>query len=163
MNICNLMMFKFKKISFFYFVFLIFYFCLAFLYAQVNFGVGVDFTPRPAERTREKRKEPEVKNEFIERISIRFNQNYDRLFSLYRRGYGYTELIRLLLIADKSEKPFDDIVKLRDKKERLSKIATSHGLAYKEIYFESRKIRTELESSTTAQHLLESTTEQYIK
>ncbi|MDI6641770.1 MAG: hypothetical protein QME68_05610, partial [Elusimicrobiota bacterium] len=123
-----------------------------FLFAQVEFGIGVDFIPYPAERAEKAKKVPELKNDFIEKISIRFNQNYDKLYLLYRRGYGYTELIKLLLITEKSGKALDEIVKIREKKEKISKIATSLGLDYKEIYFESYKIKTELESSTTEQY-----------
>lgn len=136
------------------------------LHAQVDFGVGIDFTPGAFERTEKTKKEPEQKNELIERISVRFNQNYDQLHKLHLQGYGYNELIKLLLIADKSKKSIEEIVKSRDKKDKIAKIATSYGLNYKEIYFEAHIIRTELEQETTQQYktgLEQSTTQQYNK
>ena len=145
------MQLKMKTIIFTFLIFSFFLFPFSFLFAQVDFGVGIDFTPKTSEKA--SKQEKEQKNYFIERIALKFNQNYEKLHRLYQRGYGYIELLKLILISEKSKKELDEIIKYRDKKDKISKIASMYGLNYKEIYLEAYRIRSELESDTTEQFL----------
>ncbi|MBU2567691.1 MAG: hypothetical protein KJ967_02810 [Elusimicrobia bacterium] len=121
---------------------------LCYAVAQVGFGVGVDFTPGAYDErrlSREEKKEP-PKNPMVEKISERFGQKSEELQRLWRRGYGYVELIKILLIVKEVNKDLNEIVKQRDKRVRLSKIAESYGVDYHMIYTLSYAIRSELET-----------------
>lgn len=110
-------------------------------------------------------KKPLLKDAFIERIAIKFDQKSDDLQPLRRKGYGKVEIIKLVLISQKSNQPLKELVKKRDKNERLTKIAQEYNLDYKQINLEAYEIKEEIEtslfiSSTTYKHsLIKNTTE----
>jgi hypothetical protein len=68
------------------------------------------------------------------------------LQELYRRGVGYLELIRLILISDKSGNTFREILNLRIRKEKLSTIAQKYNVDYRDIYIESYKIKSKIDN-----------------
>ena len=114
--------------------------------AHVGFGVGVDITPGPFDdRIQPEEKKEPPKNPMVEKISERFGQKSEQLQLLWRRGYGYVELIKILLIAKEVDRELNEIVKQRDRRVRISKIAESYGIDYRKIYMLSYTIRSELE------------------
>lgn len=112
---------------------------------DVGVGFGVNVTPGAGKKAKPKsKKKQELKDAFIERIAIRLDQDPDELHSLRRKGYGRVELIKLILIAKKTKQPLNEIVKLRNRKEKIKKIAEKYNLDYKKIYFQAKKIKLEI-------------------
>jgi len=124
------------------------------LYAQqIDVGVGFSPTP-PIEKSVE-----EGKNPFLTELAERFSVKEKELDKLYNRGYGYSELIKIILIAKKIDKSLEEIVKEREKGKKISKIAEEYKLNYQKIHLESLKIKGEIKSSLeTRQPLRKSTT-----
>ena len=128
------------------------------LFAQgVDFGVGMD--PGSFRTSKPGEKEEPVTDPLIGKIALHFKQSSDKLHALWYRGYGYLELIRLSMMAESSKTPFDDIIKLRDKGEKLSAIAGKYQLPYRDIYSRSFILKDILEAQPD-DILLSATTEQ---
>ncbi|OGS19549.1 MAG: hypothetical protein A3J83_02610 [Elusimicrobia bacterium RIFOXYA2_FULL_40_6] len=102
-------------------------------------------------------KDESLKDPLIEKISFSFKQDSEKLHSLWYRGYGYMELIKLCLISQKSFTRIDELTTLRDKNEKISKIAEKYKLNYRAIYKESYEIKNSLEKDTTSFIQLNST------
>lgn len=131
------------------------------LYGQV--GIGVSFTPdfSPSKEEKEIKK---TKNPFLVELAERFSLEEKDLDRLYSRGYGYTEIIKLILITKKTNEPLEEIVKKRDKGKKMRKIAEDYELDYWVIDKEALKIKEEIKTSLlsqpTTQILLPKTTEE---
>lgn len=106
-------------------------------------------------------KESKSPEPFIQALSKRMNVPPNILTDATGRGMGRTELIRLILISKKSQKPLEDLIKEREKGTRLAKIAEAAQLnnrvireeakrILKETETEEAKIKLELKRSTTA-------------
>lgn len=115
-------------------------------YAQV--GIGVEFTPGSSVQKKEEKIIKKGKNPLIVELAERFSVEEKELNKLHKRGYGYLELVKLLLISKKANKPLEEIVKKRDKGKKISKLAEEYELKYREIHLEAQKIREEIEDSS---------------
>ena len=114
-------------------------------------NLGVGYSPYYGQASRRQEK-PRLQDPFIKSIAERFNRDEGELYSLQEKGYGRFELIRLLLIALKAEKPFVQIIETRDKNIKISTIAKKYNLDYAAVYKEACEIKSELEKETTAQY-----------
>ncbi len=113
-------------------------------FSQVDFGVGFDFSPYPYSEPQKKKEEKKPPDYLIEQISKKFEQDTEKINNLFRRGYGYLELIKILLIVKKSGKDIEQILKLREKDKKLSEIAKKFDLDYEDIYNSAYKIKSEI-------------------
>ncbi|HCJ67510.1 MAG TPA: hypothetical protein DHV62_09410, partial [Elusimicrobia bacterium] len=130
------------------------------LYGQ-QVGVGIEFSP-PEEigvKKKGKRITNRAENPFLIELAERFTIEDKELNNLHNRGYGYVELIKIILISERADKPLEEVVKKRDKGKKMRKIAEDYKLDYREIYLEALKIRKEIDNSLeTGQPLIKSTT-----
>jgi len=151
-----------KKTYIFLFIFTLHFtlHTLHYLYGQVEVGVGLTpgLTSSKEEKTVEKSRDL-----FISELAEKFAYEEKDLQRLYRRGYGYTELIKLILISQKSAKPLTEVVKKRDKGKKLRIIAKDYEIDYSTIMEEAKQIREEINNSLlsglTTLPLLPGTTE----
>lgn len=149
-----------KKIILFLFVFALHFtpYTLHCLYSQ-QIGVGVEFSPSPPVKKKEEKKiKKKVENFFIFELAERFSLEEKKLNKLYNRGYGYLELIKIILIAKKADKPLEEIVKKRDKGKKMRKIAEEYQLDYQKIHLEALKIKDEIRSFSEVSRPLTSPT-----
>lgn len=116
--------------------------------AQVGMGVGIDFSGMGESVQPKEKKKEKPKDAFIQKLAKRFTQDEDKLHKLWYKGYGRLELTKLLLIAEKTTQPLEEIVRLRAK-EKIAKIAQKYNLDYKEIIKEAAKIKTEIITQET--------------
>ncbi|MEW6557921.1 MAG: hypothetical protein AB1349_11335 [Elusimicrobiota bacterium] len=63
---------------------------------------------------------------------------------LKNKGLGYSEVIKVILIAKKIEKLPDEIVKRRQRGETFKKICERYKIDYNQIKFETKKIKSEV-------------------
>jgi hypothetical protein len=131
--------------------FLIFYLILNFITYSPIFAQYYQYAPT---YEREKKKERK-QDKLIEKIAILLNQNYEELYTHHENGYGYTELIKIILISKKSGQPLKKIIELRDNKMLLSKIAEKFNLDYKSIYKEAIKLKKELDKEIKSENKIE--------
>lgn len=120
------------------------------LYAQpVDFGVGVNFAPGSGGNSEVHKSTAVPKSVFVKHIAKKMNKDEVKLQGLWRRGYGFVELIKLSLIADGANETFEKIVEQREKKQKLKAIAQKYNLNYNGIYRRSYEIKSELEAEVT--------------
>ena len=67
-----------------------------------------------------------------------------------QKGMGRLEIIRLILISKKSQKPLPDLIQAREKLTRFSKIAQEAKVDNREITKEAKKVLKELEAAKAA-------------
>ena len=67
-----------------------------------------------------------------------------KLQVLYRNGYGYFELIKLLLISKLSGEKMIELIKLREKGSKVRNLAEKYKLDYKSILKESTQIHSQI-------------------
>jgi len=108
---------------------------------NVDFGAGIDFSGVGGGPQRIIVKSSDT---FITKIAEKFDYDEEKLQKLFHNGYGRNELIKLILITEESAKPFNDILKLREKPMPLRKIARKYEIDYRFIYDEAKKIELEL-------------------
>ncbi|MFN3966751.1 MAG: hypothetical protein ACK4JE_03530 [Endomicrobiia bacterium] len=121
-------------------------------FSQVDFGIGIDFSPYPYfEESKEQKEEKKLPPDpLIEKISKKFEQDTEKLNNLFRRGYGYLELIKILLIVKESGKDIEEILKLRERKQKLADIAKKFNLEYEKIYNMAYIIKSEVEEDKSS-------------
>ena len=107
-------------------------------------GVGMELSPSGLVR-KKKEKKPRNPDAFIKTLAGYFNQGEASMAKLHHRGYGRNELIKMLVITTKSGKDFTEIVKLRDKKKKLSEIAETYGLDYTQVLLEAAETRKKID------------------
>ena len=118
---------------------------------QFDFGVGIDFSQYPYSETRKQKEEKKLPPDpIIEQISKKFEQDPEKINNLFKRGYGYVELIKILLIARQSGKDIDEIIKLREKNQKFSEVTKKFNLDYEKIHNDAYKIKSEVEENETS-------------
>lgn len=128
------------------------------LHAQ-QIGVGVEFSPGSSVKKKGKRITNRAENPFLIELAGKFAIEEKELHKLHNRGYGYAELIKIILISKKAEKPLEEVTKKRDKGKKIRKIAEDYKLDYREIHLEALKIKKEIDNSLeTGQPLIKPTT-----
>ena len=68
----------------------------------------------------------------------------EKLQVLFRNGYGYFELIKLLLISKLSGEKMIELIKLREKGSKVRNLAEKYKLDYKSILKESTQIHSQI-------------------
>ncbi|OGS21777.1 MAG: hypothetical protein A2252_06520 [Elusimicrobia bacterium RIFOXYA2_FULL_39_19] len=109
----------------------------------INAGVEIDPSGFGSKSDKDEKK-VEKPDALADRIAVRFAKESKEIQEQKKKGYGYNELIKLLLIAQKADVKFETIIELRNKKTKIADIAKKYNLNYKEIYMESGKIKSEL-------------------
>jgi len=118
---------------------------------QFDFGVGIDFSQYSYSETKKQKEEKKLPPDpLIEQISKKFGQDTEKMNNLFRRGYGYIELIKILMIVKESGKDVEEIIKLREKNQKLSEIAKKFNLDYENIYNSAYQIKSEVEENEHA-------------
>lgn len=108
-------------------------------------GLGLGLSPWDSVSKRQDEKKKKQADLFIKILARHFKTDEDELNKLWNRGYGRNELIKLLLISQKSGQELKEIIKQRDKKTRLSKLSEKYNLNYNEILDEQNALRKELD------------------
>jgi len=113
------------------------------LSADIGTGIGIS----PGDSTPNFRREKKIRpiEPFIKVLAKQFHREVSELGALSARGYGRNELIKLLLMAQKSGKDLKDLVKLRDKNTRLSAMADMYHLDYPELLSEAESVRKDID------------------
>jgi hypothetical protein len=107
----------------------------------------VDLYPFPEiEDLKTKKAEPRPVDPFAQALSAKMNVPERTITDAVEKGFGRTELIRLILISKKSGKALGDLLKEREKGARLAKIAESVHLNNRSIREEAESILKELEA-----------------
>ena len=122
-------------------------FALAASAQPVDFGAGVNFMPGGGSEVG--KSTTPVKSIFVAHIAKKMNKDEAALQKLWRKGYGFLELIRISMIVDQSHETLDKIIEQRDKNVKLSVIAKKYNLDYKNIYNRSYEIKSELDAEAT--------------
>ncbi|MBN1384222.1 MAG: hypothetical protein JW983_04985 [Elusimicrobia bacterium] len=68
-------------------------------------------------------------------------------------GFGYSEVIKVILISKKADRKLDDIIKRRRSGDSFKKIAERYKVDYEEIKKETKKIRKEVHPHTNGQSI----------
>jgi hypothetical protein len=123
----------------------------------VDFGVGVDFAPGSGGEE-VKKSTAVVRSVLVDRIAAKLNKDPIKLQKLWRRGYGYVELIKLSLISNESGQPFETIIEQREKNNKLSSIVKKYQLNYSGIFRRSYEIKSELEAEVTDYYYVDEST-----
>jgi len=89
--------------------------------------------------------EKKQKDPFVLVLAKKFAVEEHVLSQAVDKGFGRTELIRLILIAQKSGKNLDDVLKERENGARLAKIAQNHNQDNAKIRKEALALLKELE------------------
>jgi hypothetical protein len=113
--------------------------------SQGDLGAGVGLSPWDTTQQEKKQKQVQVADPFIKALARRFNASEDELTRLWYRGYGRNELIKLLLISREAGKPFRQVARDRERKERLSKIAGKYSIDYASLLDEAARVRNDLD------------------
>jgi len=104
-----------------------------------------DMFPEEREKRFEERRDP-----MILAIALRFDLEGKEVDKLRRRGYGYSEIIKVLLIAEYAKVDFKEIAKLRDKPEPFRKIIKKYNLDIDDIERKTGEIRGQIEEFPVA-------------
>ena len=116
-------------------------------FAEVDFGAGVDFsTWGPYGEKRDKKDRPT--EPFIAALAQHFKCDRNELMKLWYRGYGRNELIKLLLISGRSGKDLKELVKQRDKGEKLSGLAKKYAVDWDQVVAETQVLRKEIDADS---------------
>lgn len=89
-------------------------------------------------------KEKKPAEPFVQALSKKTDISEDFLTETIEKGFGRTELIRLILISKKSGKPLNELIKEREKGTRLAKISESAHLNSNAIRHEAEAMLKEL-------------------
>ena len=112
------------------------------LFAQTDLYSFPKIEEEGIKRTKQKRAlEP-----FVEALSKRVNVSDSTLMNAMERGFGRSELIRLILISKKSGKSLPDLLQEREKGTSLKKISESAKLDNKALRKEALAMLKELET-----------------
>lgn len=107
--------------------------------AQSDYGMGTSpFESSPAQKKERMPRPPDI---YVQKIAQYFNVKEEEVARLWNRGYGRNELIKLLLIMQKSRQKLRDLARMRDKHEKLSKIAAKYDLDYDALLGEAIAVR----------------------
>ena len=100
---------------------------------------------------RENKKEEKEKPLTIEPFCRNLSQNVtwwqmtpEEIQKIKNNGLGYNELIKVILISKKIEKPPDEIIKKRNHGETFLKISERYKFDYSQIKNETKKIMSEV-------------------
>lgn len=104
-------------------------------------------------------KEAPPPDPFVQALSKRFDLPDSLLTEYVQKGFGRAELLRLILVSKKADKPLPDLLKDRAKGTRLAKITESAGLdnravrrealdLLKELQKEEKRIREQVQKSS---------------
>lgn len=100
---------------------------------------------------RENKKEEKEKLIIVEPFCRNLAQNVtwwqmtaEELQKIKNNGLGYSELVKVILIAKKIDKSPDEIVKRRQRGESFQKISERYKIDYTSIKEEAKKIRKEV-------------------
>ena len=100
---------------------------------------------------REERKPPkaeEKKDPLIFMLSQKFDMNEKDLNKLRNKGYGYTEIIKVIIISRDANVKLEDVVHKRDKKVLFKKIIEEYRLDGEKIEDEANLARREIDEYT---------------
>jgi hypothetical protein len=95
--------------------------------------------------TKKKEKKPRLPDPYVKAIAAHFDQKIEDIHGLFLRGYGRNELIKMLIISQRSGATFKDLVKQRDKGKRLSQLAEKYKLDYYAVLDEATTVRAEID------------------
>lgn len=93
-----------------------------------------------------KPKEPPPVDPFVRAMSERMKVSEDILADATAKGFGRAELLRLILISQKSGRPLKELIQERDKGARLAKIAQESNCDNWSVRREALAILKELEA-----------------
>lgn len=85
---------------------------------------------------------------FAKELSRRLDWPLEKLERLEKRGFGRTEMVSFVAIAQKSSKTWDELVKQREKGATLRSMAEEAGLTYNDVFRNSQKIKSEIDEKT---------------
>jgi hypothetical protein len=110
------------------------------IYARDDLS-GDGVTPLESAPDQKKEKILRPPDVYVEKIAEYFNAKANDVIRLWYKGYGRNELIKLLLIMQKSHRKVRELESMRDKNEELSKIAAKYNLDYEAILAEAIEVR----------------------
>lgn len=110
--------------------------------------VGVGLFPFEGGGPKDKKEEKTSRNPMVIAIAQELKLPEKAMEDLHQKGYGYWELIRLGLLAQKSGKPLADVVKLREEKKRkpFRTMAERLKVNYEQVLVEAHAIRHRAEA-----------------
>ncbi|MBD3272425.1 MAG: hypothetical protein GF384_07815 [Elusimicrobia bacterium] len=109
-------------------------------------GVGVDLTPSFTGSSKDGSKTAAIKDSFAYYLSDSFGLEYAQVRNLQKKGFGRIELIKMLLIANRADIDFDEIVKKRSTLTPLETIAREYDLDYRLIRTDAAEYKHEIEN-----------------
>lgn len=126
------------------------------LFAQVDLYPFPDLEDAKIKKVKEKK----IVEPFVQALSKKMEVPEKVLTKTIAKGFGRTEIIRLILISKKSHQPLEQLIKKREEGERMAKISESAKLdnrtirkeaieILKEMEIEELKIKRNLTGSTT--------------
>ncbi|MFH1282313.1 MAG: hypothetical protein ABII27_01455 [bacterium] len=128
-------------------------------YACAQAGIGMEVQPGNYISSEKNKNENRKIDPFIVEVSKKFNMDKLELMDLADIGYGRSEIITLILIADKSGTEFKKIIKLRNERTSLKKLAERYSIPYSVVRGEAKNMKLEIEEliySEEYQKILES-------
>ena len=75
------------------------------------------------------------------------NVPMEKVRDLRHRGFGKTEVLSFFAISSASKKPWDQLVKERERGTPLRRLAEEAGLDYNALFEKSRSLKKEIEAS----------------
>jgi len=93
----------------------------------------------------QKNKKKKVAAPFVQALAKKMGVPEEVLTETIAKGFGRTELIRLILVSQKSKKNLEELIQEREKGTRLAKISKSANLNNRAIRKEANEILDELE------------------
>ncbi|MDD5687628.1 MAG: hypothetical protein PHE88_07345 [Elusimicrobia bacterium] len=99
------------------------------------------------EKKEEVKKKPIVIEPFCRNLSqsvTYWQMTPEDIQVLKNKGFGYSELIKIILISKKTEKPLTDVVTRRNRGEDFKKICERYAIDYNEIKKETKRIKLEV-------------------
>lgn len=127
---------------------ILFYLLPAEISAQVGFGLEV--FPGPTTDKKETKKENKVANSTVSYIAAHFQVDNKEVEDLFERGFGYGELVRVFLIAQKANRPVKDVAKRRETEDTFKKICDRYKLDFWEIDAQAEIIQEEIKKNISA-------------
>lgn len=87
---------------------------------------------------------------FVKALSKKTDMPEEILTETFEKGFGRTEIIRLILMSKRAEKPLPDLIKEREKGTKLATIAQGYGQDNRAVRREAALMLKELQKEEAA-------------
>lgn len=104
---------------------------------------------RETKEQRDKKKKPIYIEPFcrnLEQSVTYWQMTAEEIQECKNNGFGYNELIKVILISKKADRKLEDVIKRRRRGESFEEISKRYKVDYAEIKKETKKIRAEVKT-----------------